>query len=194
MNVCHMHGGKTPGGYGSPNLRHGRYSKYLPAQLAGQYQAAQADVNLLELRDEIALLDVRIGQVVSRLQDADSRGAWERVGAIHAGILKADKTKDMVTLNALVSELGELSEGAGDEVNRWDEIGKLMEQRRKLVESERKRETDLQMNITSERAMLMIAALVDIVRQHVDDRGILAAISADVGKLITLDVSGKVSR
>jgi len=156
MNVCHMHGGKTPGGYGSPNLRHGRYSKYLPAQLANQYQTAQADVNLLELRDEIALLDVRIGQVVS--------------------------------------ELGELSEGAGDEVKKWDEIGKLMEQRRKLVESERRRETDLQMNITSERAMLMIAALVDIVRQHVDDRGILAAISADVGKLITIDVSGKVGR
>lgn len=37
--------------------------------------------------------------------------------------------------------------------------------------------------------MLLISALVGIVQNHVTDDRTLKAISADVGKLITLDVS-----
>src|SRR3712207_8368067 len=34
--ACHMHGGKTPMGPGSPHFRHGRRSKFLPSRLAAR--------------------------------------------------------------------------------------------------------------------------------------------------------------
>ena len=40
--------------------------------------------------------------------------------------------------------------------------------------------------ITAENAMLLVAALVGVIREHVTDRGILNAISADIGKLTAI--------
>ena len=39
----------------------------------------------------------------------------------------------------------------------------------------------VQQTITSERAMLLVAALVDAVRRHVEDRKVLAAIGEEFG-------------
>ena len=185
---CRLHGGLTPSGMASPHFRHGRYSKYLPAQLASQYKEAQNDEHLLELSDEVALLDVRLGELVSGLDRNDTQSAWLEVGKIYQGILRAGKARDVNALNSYVQDLGDVIERQADTTSRWNEITILMDQRRKLVESERKRTVEMQMTITAERAMLLIAALVDIVRRHVDDRTILRAISTDVGKLIGTDV------
>jgi hypothetical protein len=56
---CHVHGGATPRGLSSPHFKHGRYSTALPERLAATYEAALRDPELLDLRDEIALIDVR---------------------------------------------------------------------------------------------------------------------------------------
>jgi hypothetical protein len=39
---CRMHGGKSLGGIASPRYKHGRYSKYLIARLAGAYLGRDA--------------------------------------------------------------------------------------------------------------------------------------------------------
>jgi hypothetical protein len=52
--------------------------------------------------------------------------------------------------------------------------------RRKLVESEEKRLIAMQQAITSERALLMIARVIDVIRQNVSDRAILSAITNDL--------------
>ena len=57
---CRMHGGKSLGGIASPNFKHGGYSKFLPVRLGDNYQEAMADPELLALRDDIALLDARV--------------------------------------------------------------------------------------------------------------------------------------
>ena len=41
----------------------------------------------------------------------------------------------------------------------------------------------MQPTITSERAMLLVAALVDAVRRHVEDRKVLAAIGDELGRI-----------
>lgn len=56
----------------------------------------------------------------------------------------------------------------------------LIEQRRRLVDSEAKRLKELQTSITIEKAMGIIAALAGIVKLHVTDPDQLRAISAEL--------------
>lgn len=65
----------------------------------------------------------------------------------------------------------------------WEEIRNLIEQRRKLVESERKRLVELQQVVTADQAMLLIRAVVASVREHVRDPAILRAITEDLARL-----------
>jgi len=106
----------------------------LTSQLTERYQAAQNDQLLLELREEIALIDVRL--------------------------------IDLLT------------------VEDWEQIYEVIEQRRRLVVSENRRLVEAGQMLSVEQAMLMIAALTDIINTHVTDRKLLAAITADVSKLI----------
>jgi hypothetical protein len=63
------------------------------------------------------------------------------------------------------------------------ELAGLMDQRRKLVESERKRHLEAQEILTAEQARMLFAEIVMAVRRHVTDRQVLAAISADFARL-----------
>lgn len=181
---CHLHGGKSLSGVAHPNFKTGRYSKYLPARLAGRYQEAAQDPNLLALREDIALLDSRIAEVVSRLTTGESGGAWKAVRAAYENMLLAKSTGDPQLFAASLNNLGDtIQSGYGDEES-WIEISILLQQRRKLVESERKRLVDMQQMITAEQAMILVSTLVDILRRHVTERPVLAAISADITQLL----------
>lgn len=153
-NVCYHHGGKSPKGLAHPSTKSGRYSKYLPARLAERYEAALTDPDLLALRDEIALTDADVGRILEHLDTDEPTDPEDR--------------KLWLAVN---------------EANR-DRLQQLIEQRRRLVETERKRLVDLQQMMTAEQAMLFLSAVVDIVRRHVSDRNVLAAITADVDRLI----------
>jgi hypothetical protein len=59
-----------------------------------------------------------------------------------------------------------------------------IETRRRLVETERRRLEAAQQMITTERAMLLVAALVDAVRRHVDDRRVLDANGREVQRIV----------
>ena len=61
---CRWHGGKSLRGAEHPMAKHLRYSKYLPEALLARYQEARDDPQLLELRDEIALVDSRLIQLI----------------------------------------------------------------------------------------------------------------------------------
>jgi len=187
--VCHIHGGKSLSGPASGTFKTGRYSKFLPARLADRYQEARSDEELLSLREEVALIDARMADLLGQVNTGEAGEHWRKLNDLYQFILRAGRAKDTEGLNTGLTRMGSVLREASGSYDIWDEVGKLMEQRRRLVESERRRYVEMQQVITADRAMLLISALVDIVRQHVDDRGILAAIAVDVGKLITVDVS-----
>lgn len=153
-NVCHIHGGKTPSGMALPQTKHGRYSKHLPTRLGERYEAALSDPDLLALRDEIALTDAEVARILDSLDEEPPEDLEERK--------HWQKTI---------------------EANR-DRTQSLIEQRRKLVETERKRLVDLQQMMTAEQAMTLLAAVESVVRKHVHDRNVLAAIGADIARLV----------
>src|SRR4051812_32142589 len=83
---CRMHGGATPRGPALPQFKHGRYSRSLPTRLAAQYEAAQSDPVLMELRDEIALNDARLADLLGRVDTGESGSLWGAAAKAHAAL------------------------------------------------------------------------------------------------------------
>ena len=190
---CRMHGGKHPRGLASPHYKDGRYSKALPARLAARYAVAEADPRLLELRDEVALTDARLADLLGRVDTGESGALWQALQALRLEVIACKRAGDSVgqaqALNALLDTIGQ---GHAD-YRAWAEIGGVLEQRRRLVESERKRLIEMQQTLTVEKAMLLVGAIGGIIKAHVHDRAILSAIGRDIEGLIIREDAALVS-
>src|SRR5215203_1430601 len=78
---CRMHGGASLKGTDLPQFRHGRYSKSLPDKLAGRYEEALSDEERHDLRDEIALAEAKIFDLLLGMKrgEFDEARAWKDV-------------------------------------------------------------------------------------------------------------------
>jgi hypothetical protein len=187
-----MHGGATPKGIASPQTMSGRYSKYLPTRLIDRYEQARSDSALLTLRDDIGLLDTRIGQVVTALDTGESREAWvallagwTRLEEQFQALLDTGETPE--DMEQTVTSVGTLIRHGLSEGYVWTEIRGLLKERAELVANERKRLVEMQQVMTAEQAMTLMAAVADTVRRNVHDRDALAAISDDLNRLVALE-------
>lgn len=190
FSVCRFHGAGSKDKPGGRPIKHGRYSKFLPERLAGRYGEALADPQLLELRDEIALVGTRQSELLTHLDSGLSLQRWQDAQAAHAAMVAAIRSKDSQAMQVAIADLGAaLDAGAGDYAV-WREVVELTEQRRKLVESEHKHLIAARQMITSERAMVLLAAVVDIIRRNVEDREVLAVISSEIRALTTVEHDG----
>lgn len=188
-DVCVVHGGKTPEGSALPQFKHGRYSRSLPEKLAERYQEAAADPELLSLREDVALLDARLSQLIGRADTSESAEAWSRVQKALKDLRKAEAGgKPDRKKEARWALEGAIEQG-GRDIEVWAEIGDHLERRRKLTESERKRLIEMEQMVRADQAMSFVAAVVASVRRHVEEPKILAAISADIAALVHKDVS-----
>ena len=184
---CRLHGGKSLAGMASPTFRSGKYSRYLPARMAARYEEAVSDPALLELRGDIALTDARLADLLGRVDSGESGALWARLMQARLDLLAYRRAGDTVkTAEALNVLLDLVGQGHAD-YRAWAEIGGVIEQRRKLVESERKRLVEMQQTLTVERAMLLIGAISGVIKAHVHDRTTLAAIGRDIESIISAD-------
>jgi Flp pilus assembly protein TadD len=189
MKVCQVHGGATPRGIASPHYKTGRYSKVLPTRLAARYAEAEHDPQLLELRSEISLTDARLADLLVRVDSGESGALWQALLTARGDLLlarKAGNAKEQADALNTIIEL--ISKGHAD-YRAWSEIAAVLEQRRRLVESERKRLTEAQQTLTIEKAMLLIGAIGGIIKAHVTDVTTLRKISADISALTTYNPS-----
>lgn len=176
--VCNLHGAGSPraGRPGGRPIVTGRWSKFLPNRLAEKYQEAAKDPELLNLRHDIGLIDARMSDVLSRVDTGEAGSMWRQAkdyfNAIQAAVAESDPIKMRISMNQLDETLGK---GLGDWA-AWNEVIGLVEQRRKLVDTERKRLVDMNQMITTEKAIMMITAITNIIREKVKDKETMNAI------------------
>lgn len=192
---CVFHGGKSPRGIDHPHFVHGRYSKYLPRNLLTKYIEAQEDDDLYSLRPEISLLDARIASLVEQLTMGDGSKFIEDIEkllmTLQGFILVDEEDRTEEDLKVISDKLtGVLSE-AKNERRRWQEIYDVIDNRRKLVESDRKRELEAQKYITEKQAQLMMQVIISVIRNNVDDPNILRRISTELDGLSALSIERK---
>jgi hypothetical protein len=180
--VCRIHGGATPVGIASHAFRHGRYSKYLPTNMLPRYRQAYDDPNLLALNEEIALVDARLADLLVRVDQGESGALWLELRSAHHDLLQA--RHDTAKLAAALERIGNLIQRGATDTSFSKEIGEQIEQRRRLVESERRRLVELQQYMSYEQALGMAQALLEAIRTHVEDRKVLSAISTEFARIL----------
>jgi hypothetical protein len=144
---CKFHGGATPVGPASPHFKTGRYSRLLKdiKGIGNHYERALTDPDLLTLREEIALVDARLGQLLEKVAHGGTRASIDGI---------------------------------------WPQLELLIENRRKLVDTEAKRLKDLHAMVSVDRVMLIIRYLQDAVRRHVKDPIEQTAVFMEMRKLL----------
>ena len=178
-----MHGGKTPRGPSSVHYKDGRHSRFLPARMFAAYRAAGIDPELMSLRQDLALIDARIIDVLKRVDTGEAGVIWQAAQAAMVRFDRAWVRKDGEAMEAALAEAKRLiTQGASDWA-AWQEVGSLIEQRRKLVESEQRRLTLTHEMLSRDQAMALVGQVVDILQRHVTDRDILNAVALDMQAL-----------
>jgi hypothetical protein len=131
-------------GQGPTSTRVGKHTRYLPKSLQERYDAAARDPDLVDLRDEIALLDVRIGQLLETLGDTGSPRLWREARA-RFDAFKAAGTQgkgSVVAARAALQAVDDvLAEGLAAS-STWEELRDTIELRRRLSEAQSRRRRD----------------------------------------------------
>ena len=174
--VCYIHGAR-----GGRPVIHGRYSKRLPARLAERYHESRNDPDMLALRDEIALVDTRTDELLGRLEGTG--GDWERVTKALQSVRRAVLAQDAPAMLQGLTVIETEAQTGVREREAWDEVVALLEQRRRLVETERRRIVDARQILTVEEALALLAVTRDVIMRHVQDSSTRAAISHELRSL-----------
>ena len=184
--VCAIHGGKSPSGAANPAFKHGRRSKFLPPEIRAHYEAALADTELLALRDELALLDARLNQVLGQLETGDATAWRAELVQQMAALEETLRTANYTELPHAVRALRAVVKAGAEAGTIWAEARTLIQERRKVAETERRRQEAMQQTMTAREAMVLARALADAVQRHVPDRRVLAAINADLSAVLAV--------
>lgn len=133
------------------------------------------------MREEVALLDSRLADVLGRVDSGESGKAWALLKLLFADYRKA---KDGPDKAIALSQIEDTIRDGLDDYAAWEEVRSLVDQRSRIVGSERQRLVQMQQMLSVEQAMTLLTAVADTVRRHVSEPGALAAISADLGRLM----------
>src|SRR5215216_1127613 len=116
---CRMHGGLTPRGTDLPQFEHGRYSKSLPDRLVERYETALADTERHDLADEIALAEMKLDDLLSKLDRGESDELWIQLKEKER-VLRRPQDSDRRA--ALLGELLSLIRRGSDEAMSWRDV------------------------------------------------------------------------
>jgi hypothetical protein len=180
---CKLHGGSTPTGIASVYLKSGRYSRDLPTRLLSTYQEALADPNAPDLADEIALMDARLRDLLARVDTGESGRLWRDARSTFEVFKKAIRDGDGERQREAIGQLDRLLGRGASDFAAWDEIGRLVDRRQRLTDSQVKRLLDAERLIRVDQATALMLALLDSVRRNVDDHRQLSAIQADFARI-----------
>lgn len=179
--VCQVHGAGSPkkGRPGGRPIETGLHSNKLPERMREKFLEARSDPELLNLRDSLALLDSRLEDILIRVDTGESGAAWTNVRKAMDAFLKEFYDDEGKHVNERLDDLKDAIQKGLEDYAIWSEVINLLEQRRKIVESEQKRLVAMQQVITISDAMVLMTALANIVKKHVVDRQVQLAITTE---------------
>ena len=170
---CRIHGGASPApGPTHPGWKHGRHSKYLPARLQEKYAEAMADANLTEYRDDIAMLQARLFEL---LETGESLPLWGKAQEAFKGYKSAERDRDVPQMAYALAQLqGIINRGLVDAL-RWADIYRVTEQIGKTKEREHKRLVQMSQMVTNEQLIALLGQIADVAKRTITNQTDLQA-------------------
>jgi len=193
-----MHNGGAAIGSAVATYRDGKYSKYMPQRMAAGYQIARNDPEIVSSREEIALIDCRLAEMLGRVDSGESGATWRSLQKAVAefndferraiGCTDSSKRAELLSKrNDSMAQIQALTATGAADYEAWSEVKSLIERRRRTVETEQKRLVAMDQMITNERALGMIDRISQIIQAHVRDPIVLKSVAVEIKALITRD-------
>ena len=151
---CKLHGGMSTG----PKAGQLRYSDFVPTAMVEKYEefAAEADVDIKSLNNEIALIRAKVTQLEKRNEELAQIEASDIQKFNDAKIERSNNDKQIVT---------------------------MIESIRRLVETKQKVEEGVKSKVTIEVTMKVVDLFFAIIDKHVDDLKLKKLIATDMRRL-----------
>jgi hypothetical protein len=144
------------------------------------YREAGIDPELMSLRQDVALIDARIIDVLKRVDTGEAGVIWQAAQAAMGRFGRARANKDVDGMTDALADVQRLvTQGAADYA-AWREVGQLIEKRRHLVVAEQRRLTLASEMLGREQVLALMGQVVDIIRRRVPDREVLHLIARDM--------------
>jgi hypothetical protein len=180
---CMKHGGMTPVGIESANTRTGVYSKDLPARLRERFEQGLDDPELLQHKEDAALLQAMIGEKLALLRESEKNPDVAQIVTLIETISANWRTWDWTRAEKELAVLKDAIVARKNEDALMREVRELIKERTAVVAQENKRLHDLDQMLTVDQGMLLMRALVGIVRRYVmplpDGENMMRQIAAD---------------
>jgi len=152
------------------------------------------DPKLLVLRDHVAVLDARVGELIAGLDRGEAGRHWTLLQALLVEFVNARAAGKVPEMAALLGQITVAINVGASEAMRWAEVMGTMQVQQRLVESERRRMVELQQVLTAREAMLLMhaatGALQEGVKRFVDDpkaqRQILSFVGGEFARLASI--------
>lgn len=163
---CQHHGGMSPApGPTHPNYRHGRYSKLaIKPELAEKIDAAESDPELLSLRADVALVEVKIGELLERFDESTpDLKSWQTIRKLVTKLQELVAEEKISPAFRLCDQLVEFAQAGVDQATTMRELTELMEAKRKLSDSERKASLEAGHLMTAAQAVTILDRFVNSV-------------------------------
>lgn len=158
---CRLHGGATLVGPVHPRWRDGRHSKYARGAFLEAYERARNDPDLLALGDELALIDARAGELLDALGDGGSPAElWRALDAECRNLERTIAAGDAPGQRRAVAAILALRDAGRRTAATWGELDRLIERRRRVAETERRRIEAAQATITVGELATIVAVLL----------------------------------
>jgi len=167
-NVCQVHGAGSPK-KGRPGGRppiHGRYSTRMPKDLVQVFEEMKKDPDLLALKDDLALIQLRLEELTSQLGDNDHEISHKLVSKLDTAISLGDW--------GTVIEVKEAMEEHSDIV--WKHIQDTLDSRNRLLDREFKRLKLIGEFISIPQFLALLNRIKSVIYKYVmpDDRAKVA--------------------
>lgn len=184
--VCYMHGSKSLVGIANPAFKDGRKSKYMPTRMLDDLVAASSDPDLHSLREEITIIDARISDLIKRVDTGESGHLWKLLSEAQREVDRLERAGANYAeeLTFARNEVRSLIIDGHDDYVAWQEVMDAIDRRKKLLESERKRMIEMKKSVDTDRVLALFGALMNVVKNRVDDRETLSHIARDAARLI----------
>jgi hypothetical protein len=187
---CRMHGGKTPRGVELPHFSHGRYSKAVPDRLSARYEEALSDEDRHDLRDEIALAEAKVDDILRGLEDAQSDSLMLLLLTKERKMSAAQDRGDQERTGALMQEILSLIRQGGDEALAWRDVDRWIARKTRTVEADVRVAVTKRQMISVEEMMAILGVVLNAIQRHVPDQRVRSALAREIRAAAELEYPG----
>lgn len=180
-----MHGGNAARGKAHYNYKDGSRSRYQPtSQLNELYERAKRDTDLRDLSDDLALTTALINDRLQSLETMGGIDFFNDLSKTANALRKAHSQQDLDEIYHIASLIDGMANKGKSHLSQLDMMLKLIEQRRKLSDSQSKRENEQQQFVTVMQVMSILNMFITAVFGHIQSARTKHAIYQEIERIV----------